>query len=328
MVFKTLSFQFSRFHIHTNSILSRKPQLTFFKSIATMSSSIQKDSLYTLNNGEKIPVSGFGLYQTPPGQATDITYQALKVGYRHIDSAQGYNNEEEGAKGIAQFLKENPSVKRSDVFFTTKIKNGFHGYEESTRVIQESLKKVSPYIDYIDLFLIHSPMSDKEKRLGTWKALQEAVDSGKVKSIGVSNYGTPHLDELYAWEGLKYKPVVNQLELHPWLPRKDLQEYGKKYDYYLEAYSPLTQAKKLDDPELVSIAKKYGFTPAQILLRWSYDQGFIPLAKTVNVDRIVENFTVLDKVPKLDDEDYKLLDKPNSYEVLTWDPTKYVDEKK
>lgn len=224
-------------------------------------SSVQKDSLYTLNNGKKIPVSGFGLYLTPPGEASQITYEALKAGYRHIDSAQGYNNEAEGAEGIAKFLKENPEVKRSDVFFTTKIKNGSHGYEESTKVIKESLAKVAPYIDYIDLFLIHSPISDKEKRLGTWKALQEAVDSGKVKSIGVSNYGTPNLDELYAWDGLKYKPVVNQVELHPWLPRKDLQEYGKKYDYLLEAYSPLTQAKKLDDPELVAIAKKHGFTP-------------------------------------------------------------------
>lgn len=289
-------------------------------------SSLQKDSLYTLNNGLKIPVTGFGLYQTPVGSASKITYEALKVGYRHIDSAQAYRNEEEGAQGIAQFLKENPEVKRSDIFFTTKVNNGNHGYEKTKQVIQESLDKVAPHIEYIDLFLVHSPKSDKEKRLGTWKALQEAVESGKVKSIGVSNYGTTHLDELFAWDGLKIKPVVNQLELHPWLPRKDLQEYGKKYDHYLEAYSPLTQAKKLDDPELVAIAKKYGFTPAQILLRWSYDQGFIPLAKTVDLDRIKENYFVLDKVPKLDPEDYKILEKPDSYEVLTWDPTIYKDE--
>ncbi|CCH43354.1 Prostaglandin F synthase 1 [Wickerhamomyces ciferrii] len=287
--------------------------------------SLQKDSWLPLNNGLKIPVSGFGLYQIPVEDSTKLTYEALKAGYRHIDSAQAYQNEEEGAKGISQFLKENSDIKRSDIFFTTKIKNGEHGYEESKKSIEKSLAKVSPYIDYIDLFLVHSPISSKEQRLGTWKALQEAVESGKVKSIGVSNFGTPHLDELYAWEGLKNKPVVNQLELHPWLPRKDLQAYGKKYDYLLEAYSPLTQAKKLDDPELVSIAKKHNVTPAQILLRWSYDQGFIPLAKTVNVDRIKENFNVLDNVPKLSDEDYKILDK-DSYEVLTWDPTKHVDQ--
>jgi len=290
------------------------------------SKSVKKDSLYTLNNGLKIPVSGFGIYQTPPEEAANITYEALKAGYRHIDSAQAYQNEKEGAEGIAKFLKKYPNVKRSDIFFTTKIKNGNHGYEATSKVIKESLDKVSPYIEYIDLFLVHSPISDKEKRLGTWKALQEAVDSGKVKSIGVSNYGTHHLDELLSWEGLKYKPVINQLELHPWLPRKDLQIYAKKYDHLLEAYSPLTQAKKFNDPELIEIAGKYGKTPAQILLRWSYDQGFIPLAKTVHVERIAENYNVLDNVPSLDDEDYKKLDK-DSYEVLTWDPTKYVDEK-
>ncbi|KAH3666573.1 hypothetical protein WICMUC_005642 [Wickerhamomyces mucosus] len=288
-----------------------------------MSTKLAKDSLLKLNNGKTIPVSGFGLYQTPPDVTTKLTYEALKVGYRHIDSAKIYGNEAEGAQGIANFLKDHPNVKRSDIFFTTKIWNDDHGYELTKKAIETSLEKTQD-IEYIDLFLIHSPKSDKEKRLGTWKALQEAVSTGKVKSIGVSNYGTKHLDELYSWDGLTIKPVINQVELHPWLPRKDLQKYAEKYDYLLEAYTPLTQAKKFDDPELVSIAKKHGYTPAQVLLRWSYAQGFIPLAKTATIERIKPNFTVLDDV-ELDEEDYKLLDKPDSYEVLTWDPTVYND---
>jgi len=287
-----------------------------------VSSTLQKDSHYTLNNGQKIPISGFGVYKTPVEETTKITYEALKVGYRHVDSAQGYFNEAEAAKGIAQFLKENPEVKRSEVFFTTKVRDIYHGYEEASKAIQYSLELVGLYIEYIDLFLIHSPLSNKEKRLGTWRALQEAVDSGKVKSIGVSNYGTHHLEELLSWEGLRYKPVVNQVELHPWLPRKDLQAYSKKYDHLLEAYAPLTRGIKFDDSDVKSIAEKHGITSAQVLLKWSYDQGFIPLAKTVHVHRIKDNFTVLDSTPKLDDEDYKKLDK-DSYEVLTWDPTTY-----
>lgn len=291
-----------------------------FHTVSYLKMSLRKDSTYTLNNGLTIPVSGFGLYQTPKNKASELTYEALKAGYRHIDSARIYGNEKEGASGISKFLNEFPQVKRSDIYFTTKIWNNEHGYESTKKAIEDSLKNVQS-IDYIDLILIHSPMSNKGKRLDTWKALQESVETGKVKSIGVSNYGVKHLEELLSWDGLKVKPVLDQVELHPWLPRKDLQKYAKEHNIYLEAYSPLTQAKKLDDPELVSIAKKHGYTPAEVLLKWSYKQGFIPLAKTVTLERIPQNFNVLDHVT-LDDEDYKILDK-DTYEVLTWDPTVY-----
>ncbi|CCH41748.1 hypothetical protein BN7_1287 [Wickerhamomyces ciferrii] len=287
---------------------------------------VQKDSLVTLNDGNKIPVSGFGLYLTPPDETFKLTYEALKAGYRQIDSAKLYDNEKESAEGIAKFLKDFPNVKRSEIFYTTKIFNDAHGYEEGKKGIQESLGRVAPYIDYIDLLLIHTPISNKEKRLGAWKALQEAVESGKVKSIGVSNYGTQHLDELYNWDGLKIKPSINQLELHPWLPRKDLQEYGKKHGFYLQAYAPLTQGQKFKDPDVVAIAEKHGYTAPEVLLAWSYYQGFIPIAKTATVGRIEGNYTTLDRV-KLDDEDLKKLDKPESYESLTyWDPTLYKDD--
>ncbi|CCH41757.1 Aldo-keto reductase family 1 member [Wickerhamomyces ciferrii] len=288
--------------------------------------SLKPDSTYTLNNGQTIPVSGFGVYQIPLDQTQNLVYEALKVGYRHIDSAQGYGNEEQAAKGIAQFLQENPDVRRSDVFFTTKILHTNHGYERSKVVIDESLAKVVPHIEYIDLFLLHSPKSTKQLRIETWKRLQEYVDAGVVKSLGVSNFGIKHLEEFYAWVGLKYKPVVNQLELHPWLPRLDLLEHGKQNDYYLEAYGPLTQNKKIDDPELVKVAQDNGLTPAQVLLRWSYDQGYIPLAKTANVKRLPDNFSVLEKVPPIKElKGSEVLNKPDSYLTLDWDPTVYDD---
>lgn len=288
---------------------------------AISATTISKNSHYTLNNGHTIPITGFGVYQTPASKTSNLVYEALKVGYRHIDSARIYHNEAESVAGISKFLKDFPEVKRDDIFYTTKIWNDEQGYESTKTAIESSLERAKD-IEYIDLFLIHSSLTNKEKRLDTYKALQEAVATGKVKSIGVSNYGTHHLDELFSWDGLTVKPVVNQVELHPWLPRKDLQEYAKKYNFYLEAYSPLTQGQKFNDPELVAIAKKHGYSVVEVLLRWSYAQGFIPLAKTSTLERIKPNFDVLDHV-ELDEEDFKILEKPDSYEVLTWDPTKY-----
>lgn len=284
-------------------------------------SKLTPTSKVKLNNGYEIPITGFGVYQTDPKETYDIVYKALETGYRHIDSAIYYQNEKESGDAILQFLKDHPEVKRSDIFYTTKV--AFLYYDDAKKAIKESIEKVKG-LKYIDLFLIHAPIPNKEARIGTYKALQEAVDEGFVRSIGVSNYGTKHLDELFAWEGLKYKPVANQLELHPWLPRKDLQAYAKKYDHILEAYSPLTQAKKFNDPELVAIAKKHNVSPAQVLLRWSYAQGFVPLPKTVTPARLAPNFTALNDV-QLDQEDLATLDKPDSYEVLTWDPTRHVD---
>lgn len=283
--------------------------------------SLNTESKYKLNNKLEIPVVGFGLYLTDPGEAKSITIKALETGYRHVDSAQLYKNEQEACDAIEEFLNSNPQVKRSDIFYTTKVFDSRHGYEETKKSIEESLEKAKG-IDYIDLFLIHSPQSDREKRLGTWKALEEAVNSGKVKSIGVSNYGVHHLEELLNWEDLKIQPAVNQIELHPWLPRHDIRDYCKSHGILVEAYSPLTQGKRLGDPELNSLAKKYGYSLPQLLLKWSYDQGFVVLCKTRNPDRLKENFEAISKVI-LPEEVVKEFDNPNSYEVYAWDPTVY-----
>nr|QFR37204.1 aldo-keto reductase [Cyberlindnera americana] len=286
---------------------------------------VAKDSKYPLSNGHEIPVSGFGVFQIPADRARDVVYEALKIGYRHIDSARDYGNEKESAEGIAKFLSEFREVRRRDIFFTSKIQNRVQtSYEESVSQLQESWDRCREFVGYFDLFLVHCTYPNKETRLNQYKALQDFVDRGAIRSIGVSNYGTRHLDELMNWEGLRYKPVINQLELQPWLPRIDLQLYGKKHGILLEAYSPLTQGKRFNDPEIVAIAEKHGKTPAEILLRWSYDQGFIPISKSVTISRISANFNVLDHV-FLDDADKKILDKPTSYEVLGWDPTIYID---
>lgn len=162
--------------------------------------------------------------------------------------------------------------KREDVFYTTKIGDGNHGYEKATKSLNESLEKAAP-LGYIDLVLIHSPQSDKERRLGTWKALQEFVEAGKVKSIGVSNYGIHHIKELLEWEGLKIKPVVNQVEINPWLMRKEIVTYCRQHKIEVEAYSPLTRGNKFGDPSLVKLAKKYNKDRSQFALLLTVSVG-------------------------------------------------------
>lgn len=275
-----------------------------------------------LQNGVDIPAVGLGVYLVKNDEAEEIVYNGLKAGYRHVDSAQMYANEEGVSRGIKRWIDENPaSNKREDVFFTTKILDVNHGYEKAKASLEVSLQKCS-LIGYIDLVLIHSPQSDKERRLGTWKALQEFVDAGKVVSIGVSNYGVKHIEELLLWKDLLIKPVVNQIEVNPWLMRCELTEYCEKHDIKIEAYSPLTQGRKLDDPVLMAVAEKYQKDVAQILIRWSLQCGFIVLPKTSHKERLVSNLNVFDF--DISAEDMGRLSHPKSYEVFaSWDPVNY-----
>lgn len=309
----------------------------------TTSIQLTKLSSYKLNNGHHIPVAGFGVYQLPAGETVDLVYKALAAGYRHIDTAVAYQNEGEAAQGVSKFLKENKLVKRLDIWFTTKILSS--DYDVTKATVQKIADEVKEYVDYVDLILIHDPKTNKEKRLGMWKALQEYVVNPKnptleVKSIGVSNYGIRHLEELLSWDGLVVKPVVNQLELHPWLPHIKLREYCVSKNILLEAYSPTTRGDKLDDPELVALSKKYDLKPIQILLKWSYLQGFIVLVKTQTPSRIKENLDILpdgksDELSEvahlgkvdLDPEIIEYLNKPESHHVICWnheDPTEYA----
>lgn len=314
--------------------------------MSNQTSAIQltKDSRYKLNNGASIPVAGFGVYDIPLADVADTVYYALSVGYRHIDSAILYENQKESSEGIARFLKDHKDVDRKDIWFTTKITKDDHGYENTQKAIQLIASEVKDNIDYVDMVLIHNPHSNPEKRLQTWKALQEYVmqpgnPTLDIKSIGVSNYGKDHLQELFDWEGFVIKPVVNQIELHPWLPRLELRKFLVEHDIWAEAYSPLTQGVKLNDPELLGWEKKYKLPKGEILLRWSFLQGFIVICKSAKKERIKQNLDVLpdgssDELGEqhafgkieLDPELLLELDKPDSHVVCTFngiDPTTY-----
>lgn len=302
---------------------------------------LTQSSRYRLRNNQLIPVTGYGTWQIPGEDAAKLVYEALQIGYRHIDLAEAYGNQRECAQAIHKFC-EDTGVPREEIWFTTKIRNNDHGYDETMEAVKKIARDVKEYVGYVDLVLVHLPLSNKKKRLGTWQALQEHTkpnDTILIRLLGVSNYGTRHLDELFDWDGLTVPPVINQLELHPWSPQVKLREYCVRKDIHLEAYSPLTQGKKLLDPELKLLEQETGDLAAAILLKWSYLQGFIVLVKLSNEKRMKENFDVLPpgnddsctverfmgKVD-LDPEALAKLNKPNSHEVIAWggkDPTEY-----
>lgn len=245
-------------------------------------------SRYRMNSGYDIPVIGYGVYQTPADIAEDVVSHALATGYRHIDSAVAYRNEGPSAAGIRK-----SGIPRDQIFFTSKVPPKAINYKDAARCVDETLSATG--LGYVDLYLLHAPYGGKQGRLGAWKALAEAVEAGKVRSIGVSNYGVHHLDELETYmkqaeekEGKAKAGVlsVNQIELHPWLARPDIVQWCEKRGVLLEvshlgirftnrltdlmqAYSPLVRSTRMDDERLVTLSKKHNKTPAQILLRWS-----------------------------------------------------------
>lgn len=271
----------------------------------------------TLSSGYQIPTIALGTYLI--AKPLNIVYEALKVGYRHFDSAVLYGNETEVANGIVKWLKEDPeNNKREDVFYTTKLWNSECGYLRAKTAIRNCLNRVEP-LGYIDMILIHSPLAGPELRLETWKALQEAVDEGIVRSIGVSNFGEHHIKQLLEWEGLKYKPVVNQIEILPWVMRTELAKFCQSQGIQVEAYAPFNHGGRFDDPILKKIAKSKGVTPAQVLIRWSLQKGYIPLPKTNTVSRLPSNFDVYSF--ELSDEEIKQIDRPDAYEPSDWECT-------
>ncbi|KAJ4363929.1 hypothetical protein N0V83_009382 [Neocucurbitaria cava] len=276
---------------------------------------------YRMPSGHDIPVLGYGVYQTPADVTSEVVQHALKVGYRHVDSAVAYRNEAAAAEGLKK-----PGIPREELFFTTKIPPKDMRYETAKQHVENTLKVTG--FDYVDLYLLHSPYGGKEGRIGAWKALVEGVKSGKIRSIGVSNYGVQHLDELEAWiketekkegQGAGGVLSVNQVELHPWLARPDIVEWCKKRGILCEAYCPIVRATRNDDPLLLPLAKKYNKTPSQILMRWSLQMGFVPLPKSVTPSRIEENAQVYDF--ELTAEEMKSLD-TGVYNSVAWDPTK------
>lgn len=255
-----------------------------------------------------MPLLGLGVFQNY--SAKDSVLEALKAGYRHIDSAQAYRNEADVGQGV-----RDSGVDRGEVFVTTKCVSRNHGYENTLAGVEESLKKFG--FDYIDLFLIHDPMSGTEKRLATYKALQEARQAGKIRSVGVSNYGVPHLEELKD-AGFEL-PTVNQIEVHPLCQQKPIVEWCQKHSVVVQAYCPIIRGK-MDHPVIQSLAKKFERDPAQILLRWSLQKGYVPLPKSATPSRIRSNADLYDF--SLDEEDMEKLDALDKGKsgAISWNP--------
>ena len=274
---------------------------------------------YKLSSGYILPSIGLGTYDIPRAETSEVVYQALKSGYRHLDTAVLYGNEHEVGQGIQKWLEEDPEHnKRQDVFYTTKLWNSQNGYSNAKRAIKECMEKVSP-LGYIDLLLIHSPLSGTRRRLETYKAMQEAVDEGIVRSIGVSNYGKHHIDELLTWKELKHKPVVNQIEISPWIMRQDLADYCKSKGLVVEAFSPLTHGYKLKHPDVLLVAKETGTDAGRVLIRWSLQHGYVPLPKSRSVERLKGNVKAYDF--ELSPEQVSFLDQPQAYEPTDWECT-------
>ncbi|MFW9779871.1 MAG: aldo/keto reductase [Candidatus Heimdallarchaeota archaeon] len=264
-----------------------------------------------LNNGTEIPWMGLGVYRSPSGPMTQNAVKyALEAGYIHVDTAKIYRNEQDVGRAI-----KNSPIPREDVWVTTKIWNADHGFDRAINACGESLNKLG--FDYIDLLLIHWPV--EKLRLDTWRAMETLADDGKCKSIGVSNYMLRHLEELL--DNCSIPPVVNQIELSPYnyLYRKEVVDYCRSKNIVLEAYSPLTKGRKLNDPKLVEIATIYSKSPAQILIRWALQQGFIVIPKSTKKDRIQENGNVFDF--EISEEDIFRLESFDEGLITGWDPT-------
>lgn len=275
-------------------------------------------NLIKMQNGKMIPSMALGCYDIPNSSTPEVVYNACKLGYRHFDTAVLYHNEKEVGQGIEKWLQEGNS--RDEVFYTTKLWNSQCGYNNAKVAIDDCLAKVEG-LEYIDLLLIHSPLCGPVKRLDTWKAMQEAVDAGKVKNIGVSNYGIKHLQQLISWSELKYYPQVNQIEVSPWLMRTELIKWCHANNIQVEAYAPLTHGYKLANPpgEVQLLMSKYNIDAAQVLIKWSLQKGLIPLPKTKNVNRLKSNLNVFnfDFTP----DEVSSLDHPEAYEPTDWECT-------
>jgi diketogulonate reductase-like aldo/keto reductase len=252
-----------------------------------------------LNNGVEIPLLGLGVYQSPPGQTTENAVRyALMIGYRLIDTARLYGNEEDVGRALRK-----SGVSRDDVFITTKVWNSDQGYESTLQACNKSLKRLG--LSYLDLYLIHWPVPEVSEE--TWKAMVTLLREQKIRAIGVSNYDIDDLSQLM--HSSDVLPAVDQVEFHPFLYQERLLRFCEKNRIQMEAYSPLTRGMRINHPTIVAVANKYRKTPAQVLIRWSLQHGLVVIPKSIQEDRILENSRVFDF--RLEPEDMKLFDSLN-----------------
>jgi len=240
-----------------------------------------------LNDGAPIPQLGFGVFQIPPAETAAAVKAALGVGYRHIDTAEMYGNEQGVGQGIAE-----AGLDRADVFVTSKLNNGFHKPDDARRAFDGTLSALGS--DYVDLFLIHWPLPTLYDGdfVSTWHVLEEFAADGRARSIGVSNFQPAHLDRL-AKESVTV-PAVNQVEVHPYFANEEVRAYGLEHGIVTEAWSPIAQGKVLSDPVIERIANAAGKSPAQVVLRWHIQRGDIVIPKSVSPDRMKSNFELFD----------------------------------
>ncbi|SEB79887.1 2,5-diketo-D-gluconate reductase A [Nocardioides exalbidus] len=240
-----------------------------------------------LHDGTTIPQLGFGVFQVPPEDTAATVATALEAGYRHIDTAQMYGNE----AGVGEAIKAS-GIARDELYVTTKLNNSFHLPDDARREIDASLDKLG--LDQVDLFLIHWPLPNKYGGdfVQTWRALIEAQEAGKTRSIGVSNFQPAHLERIVSETGVV--PVVNQVEVHPFFANEDVRSANAKHGVLTEAWSPIAQGKVMDDDTIGEIASLVGRTPAQVALRWHVQRGDIIFPKSMNADRMKQNFEIFD----------------------------------
>lgn len=239
----------------------------------------------TLRDGIRMPQLGLGVWQVPNAQAAQVVGEALRVGYRAVDTAAVYGNEE----GVGQAIRES-GLPREEVFVTTKVWNTDQGYDATLRAMETSLTRLG--LDYVDLYLIHWPVPAQDRFLETWRALERLRADGKARSIGVSNFKIPHLERLL--DASEVVPSVNQIELHPYLQQRELREFHAKHGIATESWSPLAKGQILGDPVVGAIAAKHGKSPAQVVIRWHLDSGLIVIPKSATPSRLPENLAAMD----------------------------------
>jgi len=236
-----------------------------------------------LNDGAAIPQIGLGVWQVDPDITAKVVRWGIAAGYRLIDTAEGYRNEE----GVGEAIRAT-SVPRGDLFVTSKLRNGAHQRDAALRAFDDTMQKLG--IDRIDLFLIHWPVPAQDKYVEAWKALVELQKDGRIKSVGVSNFNQDHLERIIGETGVT--PVVNQIELHPRFQQRDKRDFHAKHNIRIESWSPLGSGRLLADPTLEKIAKKHGKSVAQVIIRWHLQEGLVVIPKSVHQERIAGNFDV------------------------------------
>ncbi|MNJ45603.1 aldo/keto reductase [Paenibacillus bouchesdurhonensis] len=268
-------------------------------------------STVTLSNGEQMPWLGLGVFKMSDGQEViNCVETAIQNGYRSIDTASLYDNEE----GVGQAIKSS-AVPREQLYITTKIWNSDQGYESTLKAFDRSMNKLG--LDYLDLYLIHWPVKGKYKE--TWKALEKLHRDGRVRSIGVSNFQIHHLQDLL--EDAEIKPVVNQVELHPLLSQVELREYCKSEGIQIEAWSPLAQGQLLDNEVLKAIGAKYGKSTAQVIIRWDLQNEIVTIPKSAKEHRIIDNANVFDF--ELTSEEMEQINELNQNKRIGPDPDNF-----